>query len=895
MIETNQKIEDMLKSAQSFIPRRIANSAEPGNSYFEGIVFCADVSGFTAMSEKLLTSGKEGSEEISKIINSFFNPLIKIIDKYGGDIFFFGGDAITAVFGKDQNYQALEASVKAVEFVNKSSKVKTSQGIFNISIHIALTKGYMFYNQTKCLFMLAGNTCYRVIKLLDYAKKQEIVFDNVIRKNTSEIEYDEIKRGVYRLKSIEKSNVMHNRSKLNKIPLIKQRQEMKRLLLYLPGWLERRIEIKQTFNSKDGEHRNAAVVFIHFRNIPFDRDAQKINTIADNISFSLDKLSEKYGGWVNKIDFYKDGIRALIIFGFPTKLENDERHAIMFAREMLAEKKLADIDLRIGINSGLIYGTPIGSNIRREYTVMGDTVNTAARITAKAGTREITVGENVYRKTVHLFDFKKTRGKVFKGKTGKISNYIFEKQVEKIASKSNVGQWISESKKLIGHKDEIQRFKDAIISVKKKNGRIIAFTGEAGLGKSRVIGELKNIAEKNGLNIFEGNCVSYGKALSYYPWIEILSKIFELNNDDSQTVKRNKIKKVMNKMGKGINTWLPLVGEVLGIDFPMNDIVRNLDSKIKKQKFFDIVFNIIVKYSSKKPICIIMEDVHWADSISMELLNYIIRNIEEQKVLFLLAYRPIKEKLEFMVKKNCTEFIMKELSENETLELVENLLKIKQLPKTLKTLLVKKSQGNPFYIEEIIKSMIEQGYIFYEKKKWRFSGNIEDIKLPDSVEGVILSRIDRMDLIERDVVQIASVLGREFDAYVLKGIYTDEKQLDKSLKILRSLDLLKIDENKNRYIFKHILTCETAYNTLSFERKRELHQHVAKFIERIHKNNIDEHLGILSYHYYLSRNYEKSLQYSVKAGDKAKNVYANDEAIEFYTRAIESYEKLNIK
>ena len=213
-------------------------------------------------------------------------------------------------------------------------------------------------------------------------------------------------------------------------------------------------------------------------------------------------------------------------------------------------------------------------------------------------------------------------------------------------------------------------------------------------------------------------------------------------------------------------------------------------------------------------------------------------------------------------------------------------------------MIIQKTQGNPFYTEEIIKSIIEQGFIEKDKKgKWAFTGNVKKLNLPDSIEGVILSRIDRLEIKERDALQIASILGREFDFELLAGVYKHRKELVEIFDNLHSLDIVKKEKTKEitRYFFKHIFTQEVAYDTISFEKRRELHKKVGAYIERKSKKNLQDVLGLLSYHYYRAESYEKSLVFSVEAGDKAKKVYANEEAIEFYTRAIDSYEKLEGK
>ena len=252
------------------------------------------------------------------------------------------------------------------------------------------------------------------------------------------------------------------------------------------------------------------------------------------------------------------------------------------------------------------------------------------------------------------------------------------------------------------------------------------------------------------------------------------------------------------------------------------------------------------------------------------------------------------KKEEFMEKSYYTGLRLKELSQNHTLKLVENLLNIKSFPDAFKKLIVSKSQGNPFYIEEIVKSLIETGFIREERGKWRFRGDFRKITLPDTVEGIILSRIDQLDFTTKEVLQTASVLGREFDDFLLKGIYTEEQMLKEALGTLELLDLIKLEETEGRikYFFKHVLTQEVAYGTLSFAKRRELHEIVARFIEENLKDRLEEFTGLLSHHYFYAKNYEKALIYSFEAGERAKKAYANYEAIEFYTRAIESYEKL---
>jgi len=263
-------------------------------------------------------------------------------------------------------------------------------------------------------------------------------------------------------------------------------------------------------------------------------------------------------------------------------------------------------------------------------------------------------------------------------------------------------------------------------------------------------------------------------------------------------------------------------------------------------------------------------------------------------MLLALVSRPVDRADEFLEKKYTTIVALKELSRDDSLELIQNLLSIRDVPRDLKNLIIDKSQGNPFYIEELVKSLIEQGSIVEDRQTWKFVGDIKNLTLPDTVEAVILNRIDRLDLLARDVIQVASVLGREFEEHLIKGIYPQPESVDTALRTLQNLDLIRQEKGRRQvnYAFKHIMTREAAYDTLAYAKRRDLHCRTGAYIETAMKNRREELLGLLSHHYFQGGDYEKALVYSVEAGDKARKVYANEEAIEFYTRAIEAYESL---
>ncbi len=899
-----QEQKKRISAIMSFLPRKIItakakNAGIPSHELIPATLFYGDIAGFTAMSEKLSKLGKEGSEEVTRIINHFFDPLIEIICSWGGDIYRFGGDAIFAFFTEEgwaqsKEVRAVEAARSVIEFVRAHEKVETKKGTFHIKMHCALVSGKMYFKDLEDDFFIGGRLANSLTSIVDKAKAGQIVANGEVQQQMKQ-EFVQSGKGVWKLKAKKGKALKPEPDEKGKADMAKRAAaSISSITPYLSEWIRERIDLRPLFDPKDGGHRKVTMVFLRFQGIPYEKDGKKAAALLEVLHRILEETAEKYGGYLNKLDIASGGERALIVFGFPVALEDDERRATIFAYDLMTNPSIISkgIELRAGIHSGFVFAGPVGSDLRREYTVMGDAVNLTARIAAAAGENEILVSAAVIDKVFGYFDYDAMAARAFKGKKEKIRLYKILKK--RMVDKALLSRWLSESEAIVGRDQELKEFKKIIEKVKKGKGQIFAISGEAGIGKSRLTQELIKELRSAKFTIFEGDCVSYGSAFSYHPWVDILADFFGILPEDAVKVRKRKIKQQMVKVDKKLSQWLPVIGEVMGVSFPETSLTKFLDTKIKKQRVFDITFDLLKHAAKKKPLSIIVEDLHWSDTASMELLNYIGRNIKPMPFLLVFVYRPIKRKEEFLEKDYCTQVSIRELSDDDSLRLVKNLLNIKNIPAAFKKLVLEKSQGNPFYIEELVKSLIEQGYVAEEHGKWKFTGDLRKLQLPDSVEAVILGRIDRLDIQERDVLQVASVLGREFDEFIIEGIYPDMSMLNKSLKNLNRLDLIKQERGKKqiRYFFKHILTREVAYESLSYARRRDLHKKTGAYIEIELKDRREEFLGLLSYHFFEGKDFDKSLLYSVEAGEKAKRVYANEEAIEFFTRAIEAYEQL---
>ena len=892
-----ERKKEYLRSVASFTPYNFVYSKineRKEVDYFESVLLFADISGFTAMSEKLTSLGKEGSEEVNRIINRFFDPLINVIYRWGGHIYCFGGDAFLAFFptlgdSRDASERGMNAAIEIMRYVKGNCETETKIGKFKIKVHIGLTKGGVYFQDLGSNFFIGGRVVNELMEMMDRSEAGEIIVSSEVK--------SEVRGYIFERKggSFKYLGIRRREKGSSKGYDIRLTEDYIDLSDYIPEWLSKRIEVRPTFDYKDGEHRKISVVFLHFSGIDYDGARDRARLLIDKFYRIVRESVDKFDGWICKIDNYKDSDRVLVVFGFPVTYEDDEKRAVLFTYEILNHPELRGIDLRAGINSGYVFASPIGNDIRREYAILGDSVNISARFGANGERNSIVVGEGIFNKTYSEFSYEYLGEREYKGKREKIKVYKLVNKKE--YNQTSLTKWISESDKIIGRDVEIEIFKRSIRGCFGGKGRIISIVGEPGIGKSRLVQELILLSEREGFNILKGNCISYGSAFSYHPWIEVLNQFFNIRSDDLKDIKYEKIKDKIKEVNENLLDWLPLIGDILGVNFPETSVTRNIDLKIKKEKIFEIVFDIIKFLSKMKPVTLIIEDFHWADSMSLDLVNYISKKVENLPVILTLVYRPLKEKEDFLSFDWVEKISLKELPDESIVELIKNLLGTVKIPKNIENIIIKKSQGNPFYIEELVKSLIEQGYIFENNGVWEVNEDFETVEIPDSVESIILSRVDRLAIQDRDVLQFASVLGREFDEILLKKLYPDKEILEKSLPNLERFDLLKKEtkERECKYMFKHILTQEVAYGTLSFGRKKELHRKVGFILEKEFKNRKNEFLGLLAHHYYAGEDYDKALIYSVEAAEKSERVYANEEALEFLEIAIDSYEKLEGK
>jgi len=562
--------------------------------------------------------------------------------------------------------------------------------------------------------------------------------------------------------------------------------------------------------------------------------------------------------------------------------------------EKLNQQTGWDIHQKIGINSGRAFCGDVGGTERREYTVMGDDVNLAARLMSKAARGEILIGEKTYKHLDGSVAIVSAGKMMVKGKNQPIQVYRLKSSPEPREGEEMAMEAISAHKgPMVGRKKEKEALERIVKSVLSGKFCPVIIEGEAGVGKSRLTANFVELAGESEINGYAGACQSYGRSIPFLPLKPVFESIFGVKGKRYNAGALEAISGYAK-----LNGWESLLNDILELGIPETAETMALNSRVRRQRLFDLLYSAL-KYRAKiGPFYIILEDIHWIDETSHEFLNHLMEEEPIEGLLVLAVTRPEEAIKKSSIYSKAEVFKLESLPPEESAELIASMLDFKEIPEALKSLVIERSQGNPFYAGEIVRTLMDEGYFSKDENSglMSFSGNLEDIELPDNINSLVLSRIDRLPEAVKDVIKTASVIGRSFSLELLKQIFPypiENGPLLDHLEKLASLDLTPIDRRgaDPSYVFKHIMTQEVAYNCQAFREREMLHEKIGTLIEAKYTENLHPHLEILAHHFSRSANKQKAFLYLAEAGDKAVSIFANTEAIRFFDAAEKIYSK----
>ena len=703
----------------------------------------------------------------------------------------------------------------------------------------------------------------------------------------------------------------------------------------------------------EGERKLVTIMFADISGFTALAETMDPEAVRDLINACFDHLVpviEKYEGTVDK--FVGDAIVAL--FGAPVAHENDPERALRTALEMKGElaafnaSRHTDLGLHFGINTGLVIAGGIGSEGRQEYSVMGDAVNVASRLEEVSERGEILVGPDTYRLTAPLFEFEALEPIQAKGKAEPVPIY---RVLAPKAVSGKVRGIVGLESPLVGRKSEFRALQEAVERLRVGVGGIVTIVGEAGIGKSRLVAELREqtlakVSEPSqgwpSVQWVEGHCVSYGTSIAYLLWLDALRSVLGMSVEDPPVAVRDTLRQWVQALCPDhLDDVYPYLGRLMSL--PLEEeyqaTLQNLEGEALKMGSFRAVETLLECAANDRPLIIVCEDLHWADPSSMELLEQLLALTDRVSLLVLCVFRPqtkhgswrLREVATRLYRHRHTDLWLDPLSAAESEALVGNLLlsspvvsvlspalsagyppvegeakgtgkagkepvegprpePVEGLPQKLKRRILGHAEGNPFYVEEIIRSLIDTGAIVCDEAtgRWGATRDVADIPIPDTLHGVLMARIDRLPEGAKRVLQMAAVIGRIFLYRVLVTIAQEERELDGHLLTLQREGMIRERARvpELEYIFKHELTRDAAYNSLLKKERRVYHRQVAEALERLFLEPVEEQVGLLARHWLLAAEGKKAIPYLLKAGDQARALYAHAEAEWFYQQAV---------
>jgi class 3 adenylate cyclase/tetratricopeptide (TPR) repeat protein len=666
--------------------------------------------------------------------------------------------------------------------------------------------------------------------------------------------------------------------------------------------------VSENIPSIESERRIATVMFADISGFTAmsDKMGPEQVTCTMNDCFSMmGECIKTHGGTVDK--FIGDCV--MVLFGVPKALEDAPQKAVNTAIELrnrLAqfnqEKKLfIPLNIHIGINTGPVVAGMVGFSEKQEYTVMGDTVNLASRLEDASQLGQILVGPATYKATRNSFQYKSLPPIMLKGKTEPIPVYELL-SVRETLFRGQPGADRMISSVMVGRDNELSMLELTVLKATTGQGSIVNVIGEAGIGKSRLIAELKNREVMKRVTLLEGRAISMGANLGYHLIIDLLKNWARIMEDDSEVAAFTKLESAIRTIyPEALGEILPFVATLMGIKLVGRyaERIKGIEGEALEKLILKNVRDLVIKGTERAPLVIIQEDLHWADTSSIELMESLFRLATRERVVFINVFRPgyteTGDKITKTIQENYpdqyTEIAVQPLDEQQTETLITNLLTIKGFPHKLKEQIIERAGGNPYFIEEVIRSFIDEEAVVMKEGGFEVTDKLNAMTIPRTINEVLMARIDRLDQKTRDLVKTASVIGRTFFYRILAEVAQTIEDMDSRLEYLEEVQLIRERKRMDEleYLFKHALAQEVAYDSILVQRRKELHKNVADSIEKVFNERLHEFYGMLAYHYSQAEDLDKTEEYLIKAGEESLKASASSEALNYYQQALDLY------
>ncbi|MCK4642502.1 tetratricopeptide repeat protein [bacterium] len=825
-----------------FIDRMYKQKIHSGK--FQAFAVSLDIKGFTPLTEALMKKGPAGAEEVSDVLNFIYEFAVSAIYRNSGWIIGFAGDAFQSIFLSEHSSGCIKACNEILDFIEKSGRIKTPYGKFDIKIRIGVSYGEVDWKiisgEHQWLFYFKGSALDNASERQQNAKPQSVVFP------------DEIKKiGVDSRSSAE----------IYEAPISE-----KVLKKFVPDQV---LAMKT-----QGEFREIITIFLPFEHIHREKEGFLREAASDAL---------KYGGLLNNIEFGDKSGMALVIFGVPVMHEKNTNRALDYILE-LKEKYPA---IRAGISKGISFAGFIGGRNRLQYTSIGNIPNLAARLSMRAEIGQVLTDKTIFTEGKEHYTFEEKGKLKLKGISRDSDTYML-KGKHKVLVKQFEGEFV-------GRKKELSFLRNRLKDIDKDGLRgIVYISGAAGIGKSRLV----DCVTKE----FSGKCTIMNFKCdgilreSLNPIVNFLKTYFDHNEQLSNVVNRKRFEEILDHLSENIHdekileklNWAkPYLGSFLNY-YWKNSIILKLDPKDRFRNSLESIKILMLAESTMKPVIMLLEDVQWIDSDSVKCFTLIIKGIKASPSMVLMTGRDNHIELINNLETDSNIFLinLNNLGISSLKRFIESLTRCR-ISQQIKELIFKLSQGNPFYAEQLFQYMEAKKLIFKVSNELKLK--TEDIKVPGKINEIIIARIDMLEDKLKELIKIASVIGHEFPINILIHVLK-KREISEFLK--KGLDQsIWSPLTELLYIFKHVLLKDAVYEMQLKKTLTTLHGCIAAAIKELYKTDLLPHYAELAYHYEHAGAKYRAREYYLLAANSAQKDYRNDDALKYYKKVVSLYKQ----
>lgn len=839
-----------------FLPRLtlqwLRNQPERRWLGLDGTLAFVDISGFTALSERLSTLGKAGAEVLTDVIDSTFVPLLEAAYDCGGGLLKFGGDALLMLFS-DEGHAARGA--RAVfdmrELLRQIGHVETPAGSATLNMHAAVHTGHFDFflvGHTHRELLVTGPGATATVDMESHSEAGEILVSPAVA-----AALDSACVGDARGPGLLLEACPDVRGALDPLP------DPTGLALEqaLPAALrDQLLEV----GPLEGEHRQCAVAFIRYQ--AFDaligREGPEAAAGAlDELVSSVQRATDDHGVTFLQSDIDRDGGKIILVAGAPQTHGDNEERLLRTVRAIVDASP--PLPLHVGVSRGRIFAGQVGFRYRRTYTVMGDTVSLAARLMGRAAAGEIIVAAEAFERGNDRFEAEALEPFAVKGLSAPVRAFA-------LGALRHTRATVDETRlPFVGRERERELLAASAVSAREGVGTLVELVGEAGIGKSRLADELReSCTDMVSLSV---RCEQYESTTPYHPFRPLLTSLLDVELNGSAARNRDVLSVQLAAIDEELVPWAPLFAAPLDVDVESTPEVDDLDPAFLRPRLHAVLTSLLSRLLDS-PTLLLFDDVHWMDDASSELLRHLAKQLPVRPWLTCTTRRPVEGG--FTAADGALTLELEPLAPDDARALVEAAAGDRVLSVEAATALAERGAGNPLFLQELATAGVDAG------------------ELPETVEALLAARIDGLAPGERALLRWASVFGNSFSGPLIAEVLSDEQSDATSFEVGLGEFVERDPEEPDGFRFRHTLVRDVAYEGLSYKRRRDLHGRAAEAIERRHAANPGEAAELLSLHFLRAGRWSQAWEYSLQAGRRAQEKWANVEAAEFYRRALES-------